>query len=145
MLVLSWTFKSTSVDYWEVKYNDSRLLFAHTSLEDSIITLDCRNFKDNDSIKYIYHPCYNDDHMNYLTKLYAVTPQNIKFLLAEQKSNGYWFGDFPVMILQKISDSCKCDILIFEQNVTSSWINEKGRKKSDKAQSWRMFKIKLTK
>lgn len=132
-----------SVDYWNLKYNDSTLLFSHISREDTTLILDCKKFKTTDSIRYSYHPCFHNDHVNYLTRLYLVTPQNKKFLLVEQKSNGFWFGNFSVNTLQKIADSCDCNIFRMEENVTESWTNEKGKKKTEKPTSSTMLNLKL--
>ena len=106
IFILSLTGPMVSVDYWDLKYNDSTLLFSHISREDTTLVLDCKKIKATDSVRYSYHPCFHDDNINYITRLYIVTPKNKQFLLTEQKSKGFWFGNFSAKTLQKIADSC---------------------------------------
>lgn len=132
-IILSWTTTSSNVDYWQLKYNDKIIFSGHSPQPDAIVTLDSKKFKNSDSIKYLYNPCSFDDRISYLTELYLLTPQKTKILIASQKSNGYKFGNFSVITIQKIVDSCKCNTFQLEEISIGSWINEKGEIKSDKA------------
>jgi hypothetical protein len=131
IIALSWTNMSPNVDYWQLTYNDKIIFSGHSPQPDTIVTLDIKKFKNTDSIKYFYHPCSFDDRISYSTKLYLVTPQQTKTLIANQKSNGYKFGNFSVMTIQKIVDSCNCNTFQLEEITVASWINDKGKTKSD--------------
>jgi hypothetical protein len=132
-----------NVDYWKLSYNDQIIFSGHAPCPYTIITMDSKAFKYDDSLNYFYHPCSFNDKIDYLTKLYLVTPQKVKFLVSTKKSNGYGYGNFPTKTIKQIIDNCKCDTLKLEETSILSWKNKKGKNEKEAPYTRTLLNIKV--